>query len=210
MTRKLMLASAVLATTLAGGADLASAQSGGDSIRGRHVFRKCAVCHVINPSSTALLAPPLTNVIGRPAATIPGFEYSEIMKIAGQRGLVWTRDALFHFLDRPEQFIPGTYMTFAGLEPGERADVIAYLETLSRAGGKDAPAGGDGKDATSAPPPNAPPTAKTGDAKAGDAARDKDGTAGRAGGGPGAAAGGGGRQRSEARPSGSAIPSTPP
>lgn len=130
MTRKSMLALAALATALLGNATAAVAQANGDATRGRHVFRKCTVCHVVNPSSTALLAPPLSNIIGRTAATIPGFEYSDIMKIAGQRGLVWTKDALYHFLDRPEQFIPGTYMAFAGLEPQERADVIAYLETI--------------------------------------------------------------------------------
>ncbi|MGD9786093.1 MAG: cytochrome c family protein [Hyphomicrobiaceae bacterium] len=123
-----------------------------DAIRGKHVFRKCAVCHVTNPSSTSLLAPPLNDVVGRPAASIPGFEYSEIMKLAGKRGLVWTTEALFHFLDRPEQFIPGTYMTFAGLEPQERRDVIAYLETLTRAAKRRSETDG---------PPAAPSTEKT-------------------------------------------------
>ncbi|MDX2259866.1 MAG: cytochrome c family protein [Hyphomicrobiaceae bacterium] len=104
-----------------------------DAVRGRHVFRKCAVCHVSNPNSTELLAPPLHNVVGRVAASLPGFQYSEIMKTAGARGLVWTKDALYYFLDRPEQFMPGTYMAFAGLEAQERSDVIAYLESLTRA-----------------------------------------------------------------------------
>lgn len=133
MIRMRMLASAVAFTALWMDVPSALAQTDGDAIRGRHVFRKCAVCHVINPGSTALLAPPLNDVIGRAAATHTGFEYSDIMKLAGQRGLVWTKEALYYFLDRPEQFIPGTYMAFAGLEPQERADVIAYLETLGRA-----------------------------------------------------------------------------
>ncbi|MFN3867847.1 MAG: c-type cytochrome [Hyphomicrobiaceae bacterium] len=111
----------------------AFAQTGGDAVRGRHVYRKCAVCHVNNPGSTALLAPPLNDIVGRKAATYAGFEYSEIMKLAGTKGLIWTREALYYFLDRPEQFIPGTYMAFAGLEAQERNDVIAYLESLQRA-----------------------------------------------------------------------------
>lgn len=129
-----LLASAVAFAAISADAPAALAQGGGDAIRGRHVFRKCAVCHVINPGSTALLAPPLNDVIDRKAATHTGFEYSEIMRLAGQRGLVWTKEALYYFLDRPEQFIPGTYMAFAGLEPQERADVIAYLESLARSG----------------------------------------------------------------------------
>ncbi len=134
----------------------AHAEQEGDALRGRHVFRKCAVCHVINPGSTALLAPPLNDVIGRPAATTPGFEYSDIMKVAGQKGLVWTKEALNYFLDRPEQFIPGTYMAFAGLETQERADVIAYLGTLSRANAKQAQS--DTPPKAPEAPPSPPPS----------------------------------------------------
>lgn len=104
-----------------------------DAIRGRHVFRKCVTCHVTNPTSTDLLAPPLHNIIGKRAASQPGFEYSDIMKLAGRKGLRWTPDALYYFLDRPETFMPGTYMAFPGIDQQERLDVIAYLESLSRA-----------------------------------------------------------------------------
>ncbi len=106
---------------------------GQDAQRGRHVFRKCATCHVTDPNSTALLGPPLHDVLGRPAAATPGFEYSDIMKEAGRKGLRWTKQALFFFLDRPDVFMPGTYMAFAGLEEQERLDVIAYLEELGLA-----------------------------------------------------------------------------
>lgn len=106
----------------------ASAQ---DAARGQYLFRKCLLCHVVDPNAKDSLAPPLHNVIGRRAATVAGFEYSEIMRTAGRRGLVWTAEALFYFLDRPEEFMPGTYMAFAGLEEQERRDVIAYLERLS-------------------------------------------------------------------------------
>lgn len=103
-----------------------------DARRGQHVFRKCALCHVVDPTAKDLLAPPLHNVIGRRAATIPGFDYSDIMKTAGGKGLAWTPEALFYFLDRPDEFMPGTYMAFAGIEEQERRDVIAYLERLTR------------------------------------------------------------------------------
>lgn len=103
-----------------------------DAKRGEHVFRRCLLCHVIDPNKTNALAPPLHNVIGRPAASITGFQYSEIMRQAGNQGLVWSSEALFYFLDRPDVFMPGTYMAFAGLEEPERLDVIAYLEKISR------------------------------------------------------------------------------
>ncbi|MDX2288118.1 MAG: c-type cytochrome [Hyphomicrobiaceae bacterium] len=130
MSRSRLLVAVLGGAVLAGEASIALAQ---DAVRGRHVYRKCVVCHVSNPSSTELLAPPLHNVVGRQAATIPGFEYSPIMQTAGNKGLIWTKDSLYYFLDRPETFMPGTYMAFAGLESQERLDVIAYLEALTRA-----------------------------------------------------------------------------
>ncbi len=151
MIGKRMLAAGVAMMAMWADATGAFAEPAGDAVRGRHVFRKCAVCHVINPGSTALLAPPLNDVLGRAAATTPGFEYSDIMKLAGQKGLVWTKVALNYFLDRPEQFIPGTYMAFAGLETQERADVIAYLATLTRANSKQAQSEAPPKAAESAP-----------------------------------------------------------
>jgi len=107
----------------------ASAQN---ALRGKHVFRKCLLCHVLDPKATDHLAPPLHNVIGRQAASIKGFSYSTIMNFAGKKGFKWTREALFYFLDKPEEFMPGTYMAFAGLETQERKDVIAYLEQLTK------------------------------------------------------------------------------
>ena len=102
-----------------------------DARRGEHVFRKCLLCHVLDPKATNSIAPPLHNIIGRKAASIQGFAYSDIMKLAREKGLVWNADALFYFLDRPEDFMPGTFMAFAGLEEQERNDVIAYLKQIT-------------------------------------------------------------------------------
>lgn len=104
----------------------------GDATRGQHVFRKCLLCHEITSNGKDMLAPPLSNVIGRPAASIDGFSYSDIIKIAGRRGLTWSPEALDLFLDRPDVFMPGTYMAFPGIDQPERADVIAYLVRLTR------------------------------------------------------------------------------
>src|SRR5260370_39897860 len=60
---------------------------------------------------------------------MPGFDYSSGMK--SMPG-TWTLEDLNHFLANPQGFVSGTKMTFSGLpRPGVRADVIAYLNTLS-------------------------------------------------------------------------------
>jgi cytochrome c len=48
------------------------------------------------------------------------------------KGGEWTFEELNRFLANPRRDIPGTAMTFAGIERArQRADVIAYLRTLS-------------------------------------------------------------------------------
>jgi cytochrome c len=48
------------------------------------------------------------------------------------KGGEWSYDDLDHFLTNPKGFVPGTIMAFAGISsPTERADVIAYLRSLS-------------------------------------------------------------------------------
>lgn len=48
------------------------------------------------------------------------------------KGGKWTFDELDKFLTNPGTYIPGTKMTFGGFDrSAERADVIAYLRTLS-------------------------------------------------------------------------------
>ena len=47
-------------------------------------------------------------------------------------GRQWTPDDINHFIANPKGMIPGTAMTFAGIpRPSERADMIAFLNTMS-------------------------------------------------------------------------------
>src|SRR5229473_3457317 len=49
-----------------------------------------------------------------------------------EKGGTWTDDDLNKFITNPKGFVPGTAMGFAGIsKDSERADVIAYLHTLS-------------------------------------------------------------------------------
>jgi cytochrome c len=61
---------------------------------------------------------------------VPGFNYSAALKAMGG---TWTFDALNKWLTDPRNDVPGTAMTFAGLQnEQQRADVITYLNSLSK------------------------------------------------------------------------------
>jgi cytochrome c len=124
-------ATVLLAAALAAGAHAPRPAHGaeGDAARGQHVFQRCYACHSVDPNETAQLqGPSLFGVMGRPAAALPGFEYSDAMKAKGAAGLVWTADALDRFISDPDAFVPGTAMGLPPLNDQQtRADVIAYL-----------------------------------------------------------------------------------
>jgi cytochrome c len=71
-------------------------------------------------------------VVGGPIAHLAGFSYSDALMALHNKGEKWTYENLDKFLTSPKAFAPGTAMGFLGIKkPDERANVIAYLRTLS-------------------------------------------------------------------------------
>ena len=96
---------------------------------GAQVAKQCTICHNLQEGQGPKVGPDLYGVVGRPVASVPGFNYSPALK--GMKG-TWTFDELSKWLDDPRGMVPGTAMTFAGIKnEKQRADVIAYLNTLS-------------------------------------------------------------------------------
>ena len=94
---------------------------------GAKVFRKCTACHKVETGANAT-GPYLHGVVGRNIDTADGFEYSGAITEVAE---VWTPENLNGFLEKPSSWAPGTTMGFAGLnKPQDRADVIAYLDSL--------------------------------------------------------------------------------
>ena len=104
-----------------------TARADGDPALGKATFGKCAACHSVKEGENKI-GPSLHGVVGRPSHSIEGFNYSEPMK---NYNVTWDPATLDHYLADPRGVVPGTRMIFVGLKKDdERANVIAYLETL--------------------------------------------------------------------------------
>jgi cytochrome c len=109
------------------GPDFATLMASADAGKGERVFSKCKACHKIEPGANST-GPTLYGVVGRPVDSVDGFGYSGALEKVVD---TWTPENLFHFLEDPRGFAPGTKMGFAGLKKADdRANLIAYLETL--------------------------------------------------------------------------------
>jgi cytochrome c len=93
--------------------------------RGKLLFTQCQACHQLKPGAPSMLGPNLAGLMGRKAATAPGFKYSPALKKAN---LTWDTTTLDKWLQRPSALVPGNTMAFAGLpKADDRASLIAWL-----------------------------------------------------------------------------------
>jgi len=98
--------------------------------RGAQVAKQCQACHNFEEGQGPKVGPDLYGVVGRKIASAPGFNYTSALK---SKNGTWDFNALNAWLTKPTAYAPGTAMTFAGLtNDKQRADVIAYLDTLSK------------------------------------------------------------------------------
>ena len=119
--RPLSLAFSAVLLTVAGHADAQNVANG------KRIFTTCAYCHGLGGFGGAV-GPSLKGVVGRRAASVDGFPYSDAMRASN---LTWTPANLALFLTAPDATVKGTKMIFPGLPlRSDRADVIAYLKQL--------------------------------------------------------------------------------
>jgi cytochrome c len=92
----------------------------------------CLSCHAIAPDEPVLVGPTLWGVVGRPVASVAGFEYSDALRA---KGGTWTRERLDRWIAGPAAVTPGTKMTLAGVRSAaDRKVVLDFLETLAPGG----------------------------------------------------------------------------
>lgn len=121
--RRLLLAAVFAAATLSVVPALAA-----DAEAGGRVFRsQCGACHTVEAGKNRV-GPSLFGIVGRKSGEVEGFKYSAANKAAN---MTWDAETLDKYLIAPREVIKGTTMAFVGVKnPTQRADLIAYLETL--------------------------------------------------------------------------------
>ncbi|SAM04483.1 hypothetical protein [Absidia glauca] len=73
----------------------------GDAVKGAKLFKtRCGACHSL-----------------------------DAVKANKNKGITWTEETLFEYLEKPKAYIPGTKMAFAGLKKADdRANLIAHIK----------------------------------------------------------------------------------
>lgn len=127
MTRAAALILVVSAGLLVVGLAGAGSPVPSEIAAGQEIYERCAACHSLDRDR---VGPHHCGIFGRRAGSLPGFAYSEAMRASG---IVWNRDTLDSFLADPLGTVPGTFMTYAGIQdPEERAQLLAFLEVATR------------------------------------------------------------------------------
>jgi cytochrome c len=109
--------------------DVKSLLAMGDLGHGEKVFKKCTACHQIASDGKNMIGPNLWGVIGRTAGSVSDYKYSKAMIAYGKK---WTFEEMNSYLIKPQGYVKGTKMAFAGLrKEKDRASVILFMNSKS-------------------------------------------------------------------------------
>ena len=101
----------------------------GNIAHGEKVFKKCSACHIVAKGGKNKIGPALYGIVGKASAISEGYSYSKALKAHGKS---WGFEELNAYLLKPQSYIKGTKMAFAGLRKDkDRASVILYLNSQS-------------------------------------------------------------------------------
>lgn len=118
------------ASTAAAVAALPAPYNAANYAAGERAFAQCAECHAIQAGAPDKLGPNLHGVIGRHAAALAGYDYSQALHDAA---FAWDGPHLDAWIKDPAGYLPGNDMMADGVsDDTERRDLIAYLMIASR------------------------------------------------------------------------------
>jgi cytochrome c len=101
-----------------------------DAAKGQGLSKVCQVCHSFDKGGPNKIGPNLWDFVGEAIGQgRGGYAFSDAL--AKHKGEKWDPDTLNKWLENPQNFAPGTKMSFAGFSDAQnRADVIKYLQSL--------------------------------------------------------------------------------
>ncbi len=108
--------------------DLGAALAAADPAAGQRRSAICASCHTFEKGGRDGTGPNLWDIVGRDVANVSGFGYTAALQSAGGQ---WTYERLDGYLKNSQGYIPGTAMVQRLPQDDRRAQVLAYLSTLS-------------------------------------------------------------------------------
>jgi len=101
----------------------------GNIAHGEKVFKKCSACHMVASDGKNMIGPNLWSVFGRTAGSVSDYKYSKAMVAYGKE---WTFEEMNSYLIKPQAYVKGTKMAFAGLrKEKDRASVILFMNSKS-------------------------------------------------------------------------------
>jgi cytochrome c len=105
-----------------------------DPAAGEKAFAVCKACHKVGEGAKNGVGPTLNGVVGRPAGSSEGYNYSDAMK---NSGITWDEASLAEYIKNPKQKVPGNKMAFPGVKDDTKlADIIAFLGQFNADGTK--------------------------------------------------------------------------
>ena len=111
-------------------ASLPAPYNAADLANGEAKFALCQSCHTLAQGGANMTGPNLYGIFGSKAGEgHADFKFSDALKASG---IVWTPEKMDPWITKPQDMVPGSKMTFAGLSDAkDRADVIAYVMVQS-------------------------------------------------------------------------------
>jgi cytochrome c len=101
-----------------------------DIANGEAKFALCQSCHTLAQGGANMTGPNLYGIFGAKAGEgRNGFKFSDQLMASG---IVWTPEKMDPWITKPQDVVPGSKMTFAGLNDAkDRSDLIAYLMVMT-------------------------------------------------------------------------------
>ena len=101
----------------------------GDAAQGEKDFKKCAVCHTVDKDGKNGTGPNLYNIFNRGTGATE-FKYSKGFTEWATANSLWTLELMDVWLTDPKKMVKGTKMQYKEKDAQDRANIIAYLQTL--------------------------------------------------------------------------------